>query len=207
MRIKSTVPCIALAAAALHGSAWLPAAEAGGRSRCDARHSRTVASNATARVYRIVSRSSAERVYGCLRATGRRRLVTASLDVDVRPGPFRLRRRVVAYAVSTCSRDDADPQCSTTLATFDIGTGSKRIVHPPLSDVARVTDLEVGSRRRLALIGERDGGGGVHAVYKHDSSGVTLLDEGTGIDRRSLRIEGATVSWVADGARRSATLG
>jgi hypothetical protein len=50
-----------------------------------------------------------------------------------------------------------------------------------------------------------------NAVLKRDSDTspdrkADLLDEGEGIDPRSLRLGGSTLTWIKDGERRSATL-
>src|SRR5688572_24201603 len=99
---------VVVVATALTVVAWCPVAVAA-PSRCEARSGRTVAQNAIARVYRVDKPSSVF-VRSCLRGSRRIRLVTASLDFDVAPGPFALRGRVLAYASPVCSRDDAAPQ-------------------------------------------------------------------------------------------------
>ncbi len=45
-----------------------------------------------------------------------------------------------------------------------------------------------------------------HKVYAVDKHGRRLLDSGSGIEPQSLQLHGSTISWIDDGARKTAPL-
>jgi hypothetical protein len=67
-----------------------------------------------------------------------------------------------------------------------------------------ISDLELKENGSVAVIGSPLSGGGFE-VWGYDSLGVRLLDSGN-VSKESLELAGSTLSWVKDGAPRSAEL-
>lgn len=71
----------------------------------------------------------------------------------------------------------------------------------------RATDLALSDTGAVASIRLADtAAGSVRQVQRHHRGGVTVLDQGEGIEPRSLTVRGSTLSWRASGRTRTSDL-
>src|SRR4051794_14364273 len=107
MRTTAIVTAVALAAL---GAADTSSARAGHHPTCAKAGSRTVASTKAVRVFSVKNKESGRNLYGCLRANGRRQLLTRSFDdgyvTSSTYGHVRVAGRFVAWDAS-----DTDDSC------------------------------------------------------------------------------------------------
>jgi hypothetical protein len=136
--------------------------------------------------------------YACLRTTGRR-FGLGSGDIDGGLDRFVLAGPFVAYTDTICSRSEYDG-CLSSLVVRDLRTTrvtGKYSGGIPVDFVLRRTGA-------FGLIAQPSPG--QLRVVKADRLGRRLLDEGSDIDRASLSLLGATLSWVRGGVRKTARL-
>jgi hypothetical protein len=219
MRMRCGMLTALVALAACGSSAGMPrhAAGAGGSGppgsaaagRCGPRSARTLAADSRARVY-----STGNAVYGCAAGAHQSfRLGAAARSLrEGRVGPVALAGVDAAYG----------------LATFGVDTGSAQVIVRRLSDgrqlrsapatqgrlgpesVQAVDALVVKANGAVAWIAEARSiisqRSAVIQVARDDARGNSVLDSGTGIDARSLRLHGSSLSWRDGSQTRSATL-
>lgn len=153
-------------------------------------------------------------VYGCS-TTGPRsyRLGAAARTVrEGSVGPVALAGVHVAYGLSQFGVDTVSAQ----VIVRNLGTGVRLRSESATTHALGVEFFQsvaavvVKPDGAVAWIGQ--GGSIIHPgrreieVNRADSRGQALLDSGTGIDVRSLRLRGSTVSWRHAGRVRSASL-
>lgn len=185
-------------------------ASAGGSSvlPCGPRAANTLRSDPRARIYEAQGQ-----VYGCARDERRSyRLGAAARTIhEGRVGPVALTGTTVAYG----------------LASYGVDTGSSQVVVRRLTDgrqlkadpaitgpvgvesYSSVTAIVVKSDGAVAWIAGAKSivGRGAHSeVHRDDRGGRSLLDSGTRIGARSLRLRGSQLRWRDGPATRSATL-
>lgn len=204
MRVRSGI-LVGLVALTACGSSSGMAASAG----CGPATARTLAADRVARVYQ-----TAVNVYGCSSASRTSYLLGAS-GRSIREGrarPIDLAGFDVAYGHSDFGVDTVSAQ----VVVRSLRTGRQLRSEPattrPLGaesfqSVASVVAKPDGA---VAWIGE---GGSVISgassdveVDRADAHGLAPLDSGSGIDTRSLRLRGSTVSWRHNARARSAAL-
>jgi hypothetical protein len=125
--------------------------------------------------------------------------------------PVALGGKLVAYALERCGVDTG-----TTEVIVRRLTNGKRVHSDPATTGATgpesyetVESLVVkhdGSDAWIAVANSL----GTHAtgteVHAHGKGGFVLLDSGSGIDAKSLRLKGSKLSWLDGGVKRSAKL-
>lgn len=200
--------------------AWslpLPA-EARHRPSCSSSGSTTVYANSHGRFFTkrarsvVPGRRGYTAFHSCSSRYGKRfRLAESGFEGEDRYSRFRIRGPFAAYAYhpscGACEHNEAD------VLVQDLRTGRHRTFvgstgEDPLDgDSEDVTDLELKGNGAVGWIAERvrDGATTVQ-VRVRDRGGSRLLDEGNGIARTSLRLDGTRLMWRHDGAQRSATL-
>lgn len=163
---------------------------------CVARGSATVAKSLQARIY---ERGEDDRVLiGCNRRNGRRsvlaRWFSCGCSIADEPDPqVWLAGRHVAVNQYFCP-PDASP-CRGSLRVFDLrtGRGTYDAVTGALIDLVIKPNGSIGY-----LLGQQ--------LYRFDSRGPTLLDEGPGIDGGSLAVNRTRLYWLHDNMARTASL-
>jgi hypothetical protein len=217
----SKVLTFALAAAALLASEAAIADGHRAHRSCGPRASVTEAFGRLGRAYRAGGHSD---LRACLYG---HRSSRSLIDSDWFPRPaIQVSSTLVGFAAVIGEADEpgttsieiedlAKPQGSARILEF--GLGSYKIGSLRLKSDASVAwiqcpvlnnQVENGSPQPNCV----SPGHSVNAVYKRDkatnlnSAQADLLDQGKGIDPRSLRLRGSTLSWIDNGARRTATL-
>lgn len=146
-------------------------------------------------------------IYGCLVASRRRVRLQTAANV----GKVALKRTTVAYSTSQVEGVDT---VATNITVAEISPG-RRLYTVPAGNIAiaprfvTVDALAVAPAGAVAWIqhgGSTESPG--YSVYAAAQSKPQdhRLASGTGINPRSLRLEGDTVSWVDGGQRRSARI-
>lgn len=173
---------------------------------------RTVAANRVARVFRL-RRAELPGYYACRYGSRRARLLESSdPDGGGGVGQVRLTGWHVAFDYLVCSREGP---CTGSVRVLDLRTGRTRRSSTlpsdpgnPFSGASEATDLEVTSAGSAAWIRPRRLATGIDLqVFKleeHDAA--VLLDQGTGIEPRSLAVSGSTVYWTDGGEPRAAPI-
>jgi hypothetical protein len=180
------------------------------RGSCTPRGSKTLAHSRDARVFRGASGA----FYGCLTHTGARTfLATKSVPIDnVRTaGPF------AAFSRAGFRDGESGDQIPATVSSIGLCRGEKgrapRRYKYIVQTADSVTDLVLSRDGDVAWIAAVPGG--VPTVYKLDadaqrdrSGGAKPVEvgSGTGVDPRSLALNGDRLSWREDGQSRSDTL-
>lgn len=176
---------------------------------CGSPSARTLAADAVARVY-----AEGETVYGCAHGGRAYRLGASSRSIrEGRVGPVALAGVVAAYGLSRYGVDTV--AAAVVVRRLSDGkqlrtaSATSRAVGPESSEA--VTSVVVKRNGSVAWIGAA---GSIIAhrsteteVNAADRRGERLLDSGAGINARSLRLRGSTLTWVDGGRTRSATLG
>jgi hypothetical protein len=183
---------------------------AGARAACGPAGAQTLAVDRVARVYQ-----SGGNVYGCFTTTGHTYVLGASARSirEGRAGPIALAGRYVAYGYARFGVDTV----SATVVVRDLGNGRQVRSGPATTKPVgpeffqSVASIVVKADGAVAWIGQsgsiiRHGSSEIE-VDKADAHGISLLDSGSGIDPRSLRLHGSAVSWRRSGRSRSASLG
>jgi hypothetical protein len=176
---------------------------------CGPSGARTLALDRVARVYQ-----SGGGVYGCSTAARRSyRLGAGARSIrEGRAGPIALAGVDVAYGLTRYGVDTAGAQ----VVVRDLRNGGQLRSEPATTGrlgvefFQSVAAVVVKPGGAVAWIGL--GGSVIHAghevveVSKADARGRALLDASTGIDVRSLRLLGSTVSWRHGGRTETARL-
>lgn len=211
------------AATAIVALTWAtPASSTSGDARrssagCAPQKADVLAGNRHVRVYK-----GQYYFYACSRETGRRVRLgpppTDDLDLYFLRR-FRLRGKVVAFALThnAYRGRDVPGESSDRIVVRNVrrNDGASRYEaqdrRGPYDDaVSRpgVSDLVVDRRGRVAWITVNPYGSPTTIeVYKQDSGGRALLDQGDAIDRASLRLRDGKVRWRNGGAERTAPFG
>ena len=206
----SLAACFAAAPSRLDASAT-PTARA-----CDGSSGRTLVRTRDVRVLR-----RGLRTYACQRPDGRQRALgdrpsLGDTDFGFLLSRLRVAGRFVAYSLRY---DSVCAVASVELLDLRRGQGlypahfGSRFANDCPTD-ARVTDLEVRPTGAMAwIVRLRDTNGPARCELRARGRGAPLRDGGTLLDTTltcedaaSLRLEGATLTWTSDGARRSRTL-
>jgi hypothetical protein len=207
MLLRATVACLVLGTLLVAPAG----ADAKPKRTCKAAGSRTVAQNGFARVYKTRTEEGT-RLVGCVRSSGRRRLLAEASDDDyVSSADYanvRLAGRHVAW-----SWTESDISCKAacppgydptfeSIVSYDLRHGSTREV-AATRPVGRA--LVLSRSGGFAWAGRTDPTGPVeiHASVRGDED--VVLDSGD-IDPASLAIEITIISWLHDGGERFARL-
>jgi len=166
---------------------------------CQLKGSRTIAASSKVRVYEIgdIDRT----VFGCLRATGKRKQVATytSCDCSVGDEPtprIWLNREALAVNRYGCPPPGLEGDCGGTVASFDLRKRVKRYGEEvPKGFVAQLVLKANGSFAYIAA----------DTVRKADSAGVGELDAGP-VEAGSLARAGSIVYWTRAGQAFSARL-
>jgi hypothetical protein len=175
---------------------------------CGPAGAQTLAVDRTARVYQ-----SGGNVYGCSTASKRSyRLGASARSIrEGRAGPIALAGTDVAYGYTQYGVDTVSAE----VLVRDLSTGRQLRSEPATTAPARVEFVQsvdsvvVKADGAVAWIGESGSvisGPTNTEVDRADARGLSMLDSGSGIDLRSLRLHGVTVTWRHDGRTRSASL-
>jgi hypothetical protein len=216
MRRRRAAACVAAIAAAL-GPAAQPAAAGSARPICGPASAKTVKQEGDVRVYR--SRTGDFAAFGCMRGVGRSFKLDSPgdgpEDWEMRDrGPIRIAGRFVAFVSDGDGSDGADSYYFTSVDRVDLRTGKKRL----LSCIDYGEDDEDDAcEERLRVTGlvlRRTGGfaylmrlqTGERRVARWDRRGYAELDLGRDVEQRSLRLDGATLSWRRAGVTKTASL-
>lgn len=202
---------LALVASGFDGSAAGAAAD-----RCAAKGSRTVFANEHGRIFTRGTRVDGEPAvghYSCSFRFGKRfRLDFSDFFGEDEYGPFAIRPRYAAYAFEPgCANCDGRVAL---VEIQDLRTGRHRFAGRASSlgegredVVERVTDLELrGTGSAAWIVSIEDDGQTTLEVHKQERRRRTLLASGPDIERRSLELRGATLSWTQGSERRTARL-
>jgi hypothetical protein len=188
LRFAPLVLCLLLPASA---AAAVPA-----ERPCVASRSTTVVKSLQARVY--VRGGDNEVLVGCNRLSGRRtvlaRWFSCECSIADEPDPqVWLAGRHVAVNQYFCP-PDASP-CSGSMRVFDLRSGRALygVITGALIDLVIKPNGSIGY-----LLGQQ--------LYRYDSRGPQLLDEGPGIDGGSLAVNRTRLYWLHDNAPRTAPL-
>jgi len=184
-----------------------PASGAGKQARCAVKRSHTVAKNRLVRVY-YVSRNGNRRLTGCLRATGRKRLVVREYDDGyVESGAFRdvrLAGRFVAVvyeATDVSCKAACPPDYEATQTSVVISDVRSRRDRTTLTQ-AQKGSLRLSTAGVAAWLAPIEGGLELHG---YDGGGERVLDSGA-IDPAAVALAGLRLTWANAGAPRSAAL-
>jgi hypothetical protein len=171
-------------------------------ARCRAAHSRTIAQDAVARVYKYGGG-----LYGCSARTGiRTRLGSTPYTAQVR-----LVGSLAAYAVYIHGIDFGSATVVITRLTDGKRLGSASAIDRAfVESFQSVTSLIVrrsGAVAWIASVGSIVNSEMSVEVHRLDRGGRSvLLDRGAKIDPKSLRLRGSTLTWTNAGVTRSSTL-
>jgi hypothetical protein len=191
---------LVLVLCALAAGVLAPAAAAAkpASKRCAARNTTAVARSLAARVF---ERGQDDHVLvGCNRANGRRTVLASwfSCDcsiADESAPQVWLAGRHVAVNEYSCSPIDPMAPCTGAMRVFDLRTG--RVRHS--AETGGFIDLVLKPNGSVAyVLGQR--------LFRIDSRGSALLDEGPGIDSGSLAVNRTRVYWLHDNMPRTASL-
>jgi hypothetical protein len=207
-RCAIAVGLIALAACG-SSSGRVGGSSSGAGGTCGPSAARTLAVDRVARVYQ-----SGGGVYGCSTA-GRRsyRLGAGARSIrEGRAGPIALAGVDVAYGLTRYGVDTVGAQA----VVRNLRNGGQLRSEPATAgrlgveffeSIAAVVVKPGGAVAWIAQGGSViPAGHGVIQVSKADARGRALLDSGSGIDVRSLRLLGSTLSWRHDGRVETARL-
>ncbi len=188
LRFAPLVLCLLLPASA---AAAVPA-----ERPCVASRSTTVVKSLQARVY--VRGGDNEVLVGCNRLSGRRtvlaRWFSCECSIADEPDPqVWLAGRYVAVNQYFCP-PDASP-CSGSMRVFDLRSGRALygVITGALIDLVIKPNGSIGY-----LLGQQ--------LYRYDSRGPQLLDQGPGIDGGSLAVNRTRLYWLHDNVPRTAPL-
>jgi hypothetical protein len=208
MRVRCLI-LVGFVALAACGSSSGMARHGGTVASCGPPRARTLAGNRVARVYQ-----SANSIYGCSTVARRSYLLGASARSirQGRAGPLALAGLDVAYGLSRYGVDTI----SSRVVVRNLASGKEvrsapattRPLGPEFFQV--ITSIVVKPDGAVAWIAQ---GGSVVSgrrteveVNRADARGGALLDSGSGIDDRSLRLNGSTITWRDRGRTRSGSL-
>lgn len=156
----------------------------------------TVVKSLQARIY---ERGGDDHVLvGCNRRSGRRtvlaRWFNCECSIADEPAPqVWLAGRHVAVNSSFCPPDQSP--CSGGMAVFDLRTGRVRYS----AETGALIDLVMKPNGSIGyLLGQQ--------LYRIDSRGTALLDEGSGIDGGSLAVNRTRLYWLRDNLPQTASL-
>jgi hypothetical protein len=202
------VSALLIAAAAALSAAGADADAAARKPSCAAAKSKTVAQNASARVFKITRSSGTTRLYGCLRSSGRRVvLAQAADDIETSTGfdRVRLNGRFVAWqgtATDLSCKADCPPgydPYTWTIERVDLRSRKGRAFSGRAAGQALVVS------RKGAVAWVQSTGADTYDVRAGDAAGARTLDSGA-IDPKSLKLAGSTLSWTNAGAPKTAAL-
>jgi hypothetical protein len=206
MLSRTSAVMLVLAACATAASA-----SAAGQSRCRPPGAHTLAADRTARVF-----SWHRTVYGCIKATGKRRNLGGAGFCNLPAGrvaPVRLAGDLVAYGVETCGVDTG----SSTVVVRNLATG-RRLADLPAFMLSLGAESFVSVQalvlRHDGAVGWIAGGQSIvshgppsYEVHRFEGGTSSLLESGTAISPSSLRLAGSRMTWRDGGVTHSATLG
>jgi hypothetical protein len=179
-------------------------------SRCHPVRSRTVASNAVARIYEDRDHQK----WGCLFARGTPELLSDDVElIEFGPEALDLNGPLVGIAIKACDPED----CTNDIEVVDLRNAESGVLrsaspYPGEYDVGDVGSVRVTRQGAVGWIAckfEDCGGRKSHtSVFALGSSSdkVRRLDFGPRIQLRSLRRTGNRLSWTNGSRRRSALL-
>jgi hypothetical protein len=202
MRLRSHIMSLAIAALvgviALFAEA-LPAVAA----KRDCRTSgRTLVANAKVRVfYRVVDDGDGRLYYACdVRHRRRRSLGTYSGIEGGGVSPtIAIVGRSVAFEDVSCDRDAT---CDGSAYLLDVVTNQEKVIDR-MSGAQPATDLTVSSAHAVYWI--QPTAGGYAVIRGHALEPPQVLEEGPGVQPRSLAVAGRAVYWTSSGQPRAFT--
>lgn len=201
MRRQPQLLCLAICCAMLSLFTASPSGSAEAKPKRDCRTlGKTVAANAQARVfYRIPSGGGGRKYYACdVRHRRTRSIGTAGGPGDGISPSIALAGRHVAYEDITCERDG---NCSGTVYRLNVVSNREQTVAVMDRAAPPATDLEMTSSLVVYWIRRTAEGYGVTRATPGD---VRTLDNGPGVEPRSLAVAWRRAYWLVDGAPRSA---
>ena len=197
MRLSTSLVLCLLAPAALAPAAAAAKPISGPKS-CAAWGATTVARSLEARVFER-GQDDYELV-GCNRRNGRRTVLASWFNCDCSiadesaPQAW-LAGRHVAVNEYSCSPVDPMAPCTGAMRIFDLRTGRVRYK----AETGGFIDLVIKPNGSVVhVLGQR--------LFRIDSRGSALLDEGPGIDSGSLAVNRTRVYWLHDNKPRTASL-
>jgi hypothetical protein len=208
LRTGSAVLVLVLAGATA-SQARSPGASPGAKVQpCGPSSARTLAGDRVARVYAVKGD-----VYGCSDRgarswrLGRESICIGSPEVQA-PA---VAGRLAAYGLKTCGIDFGSAEVVVTRLTDGRVLRRAAAVTGPLGaesyqSVDAVVLDPAGAAGWIAEGQSIISHNGAIEVHSLDAGGARRLDSGRGIDPRSLRLAGTTLSWRHSGRRRSATI-
>lgn len=165
---------------------------------CAVRGSVTVAKSLQARIY---ERGGDDHVLvGCSRRSGRRTVLARWFNCDCsradQPAPqVWLAGRHVAVNRYSCSPFDSMAPCVGAMEVFDLRTGRVRYS----ADTGALIGLAIKPNGSVGyVLGQQ--------LFRIDSRGSALLDEGAGIDYGSLAVNRTRLYWLRDNIPHTASL-
>ena len=189
-------------------AAALPAPRAGAaRTLCGPIGAHTLAASAVARAY-----SAAGVVYGCAAGGARsyRLGQQTTCIMSARVAPVTVAGRLAAYGLEQCGVDTG----FTEVVVLRLTDGT--VLHEPAAtspagpeSYQSVDSLVLRPDGAVAWIGTGSSlgtGARLTEVRRLDRRGEALLDAGSAVRTRSLRLRGSQLSWLHGAARRTATL-
>jgi hypothetical protein len=185
-------------AAALVSGLLLLAAPAGApaaTTSCSSKGSTTVRENSVVRLYDEDDIS----LFSCSKRTGHREFLHA-YDAG-RVWQLRLRGHYVAYAYESCLDAAGEEDCLLGIEVNDARTGRRTFSEMNAYGADRLVLKRNGSIAWGIEYGDTGGD-----IFKRDCDGRKRLARGKGVDPRSLRLRGSTLSWTSGGERRTAPL-
>jgi hypothetical protein len=203
-------PVLALLALLAVIAAALPLAAASSRgssSWCGPVAGHTIAADAVARVYTV-----GDTVYGCASGGAKSYKLgqRASCIGASRVSPVKVAGRMAAYGLERCGVDTGFTEVVVRRLTSGAQLHSLAATSPPGAESFQSVDsLVLKPDGAVAWIGSGSsivGHGRLVEVRKADRSGEALLDSGSAIDPRSLRLRRSTLTWKHASSTRSATL-
>jgi hypothetical protein len=198
MRLARLVPLV-ICLLGLGGLAPAAApAKASAKKPCAARGSTTVARSVQARVYERGAEDF--ELIGCDLRNGRRTLLASWFNCgcsradDIPPERW-LAGRHVAVNQYSCSPVDPTEPCVGGLKVYNLRTGRVRY----RADTGAFIGLAIKPNGSIGyVLGPQ--------LYRIDSRGRVLLDEGAGIDAASLAVNRTRLYWLHDNVPRTASL-
>lgn len=177
------------------------------RVPCGPAAAHTLASSSQARVY-----SARRAAFGCAAGAGkafRLGVTSTCIGADL-VGPVVVAGELAAYASKRCGVDTGFTQVLVrNLRSGKRLSASVAVASPGPESFASVDSLVARSDGAAAWIAEASSLGTRQKnveLHRVDAHGQSLLDSGTTISPRSLRLHGRTLTWLHAGQTRSSTL-
>jgi hypothetical protein len=201
------IPVVVLLAVIAGALPLAAASSQGSASRCGPVAGRTIAADAVARVYTV-----GDAVYGCASGGAKSYKLgqLGSCIASSRVSAVKVAGRLAAYGLERCGVDTGFTEVVVRRLTNGAQLRSLPATSPPGAESFQSVDsLVLKADGAVAWIGIGSsivGHGRVIEVRKADRSGKALLDSGSSVDPRSLRLHRSVLTWKHASSTRSATL-